>query len=163
MKVVMMLLVIGLNLSSYAQSEKEINDQVWKSFVEAFNNHLSNDFLALHSKELVRSSRESRQVLNWDQYLKQTIGGDKQDLDEKRKRDLELRFTERISNGSQAIEVGVYKTTYQFSNGKTQTYYGRFHVALRKEKGVWKILVDTDSFENNTLGEKDFLAAKPME
>jgi hypothetical protein len=36
-------------------------------------------------------------------------------------------------------------------------------VALRKEKGVWKILVDTDSSENNTVGEKDFLAAKPME
>lgn len=163
MKLVMMLLVIGLNLSIYAQSEKEINDQVWKPFIESFNHHQSKEFLELHSKDVIRSPRDSKRVLNWQQYLKQTTDGDNEDLNEKRTRTLALRFTERINNANQAIDVGVYKTTYRFANGETQTYYGRFHVVLRKEKGVWKILVDTDSSENNTVGEKDFLAAKPME
>lgn len=163
MRVLMLLIGVCLNFLSYAQSEKEINDQVWKPFIESFNHHLSKEFLELHSKDVIRSPRDSRQVLNWEQYLTETTDGDNQDLNEKRTRTLALRFTERISNAKQAVDVGVYKTTYHFANGKTQTYYGRFHVALRKEKGVWKILVDTDSTENNTIGEKDFLAAKPME
>jgi hypothetical protein len=33
---------------------------------------------------------------------------------------------------------------------------------LKKEKRLWKILVDTDSSENGTIGEKEFSAASPM-
>lgn len=159
----MLLIGVCLNLLGYAQSAKEINDQVWKPFIESFNHQRSNEFLALHSKDVLRSPRDAKQVLDWEQYLKETINGDQQDIKEKRTRTLELRFTERISSANQAIDVGVYKTTYHFANGQMQVYYGRFHVALRKEKGVWKILVDTDSSENNAIGEKEFLGAKPME
>ncbi len=48
------------------------------------------------------------------------------------------------------------------ADGKTMDYFGRFHVVLRKENSIWKILVDTDSSENGTISEKDFLAAKPI-
>jgi ketosteroid isomerase-like protein len=61
------------------------------------------------------------------------------------------------------VEVGIYKTSYLLPNGQTQSFFGRFHVVLRKETGIWKILVDMDSTEGGTVGEKDFLAANPME
>jgi ketosteroid isomerase-like protein len=79
------------------------------------------------------------------------------------KRTLELRFSERISDSNKAIEVGIYKGTFTNSKGETHTYYGRFHVVLRKEGETWKILVDTDSSESGTIGEDDFTKAKPFE
>jgi ketosteroid isomerase-like protein len=46
---------------------------------------------------------------------------------------------------------------------ETQSLYGRFHVVLRKENGVWKILVDKDSSEGRSIDETDYVAAKAME
>lgn len=142
--------------------QKEINDQVWKPFIQAFNNHDATSFLNVHSKELIRAGRDQKKVLNWEEYLKQQSEGDKSDLENKIKRSIDLRFTERLANRSQAIDVGIYKTTTTRSDGSSRSFYGRFHVVLRKENGAWKILVDTDSSEGNTIGEKDFLAAKPL-
>jgi hypothetical protein len=36
-------------------------------------------------------------------------------------------------------------------------------VALRKENGVWKILVDSDTNEGGTITEEMFQKAKPIE
>lgn len=158
------LVLISLAHGSQAQHiQSKINEQVWKPFISSFNQHQSDAFLAIHSKDLVRSARDSRAVLNWDDYLRETKAGDQRDKDAGYQRVLELRFTERLNNTQQAIDVGVYKTTYAFPDGKTQTFYGRFHVVLRLESGVWKILVDTDSSENGTISEKSFLAARPLE
>jgi hypothetical protein len=151
--------------ATVAQSSEttEINQHVWKPFIETFNQHRSDDFLALHSRDLIRSARDSKRVLTWTQYLDETRLDEANDKKEGFKRVLELRFTERLHSATQAIDVGIYKTVYTFSNGTTQTFYGRFHVVLRKENGRWKILVDTDSSENGTIGEKDFNQAKPIE
>ena len=79
------------------------------------------------------------------------------------KRELGLRFTERIANDNQAMEVGIYKVTITEKSGSIRTFYGRFHVALRKENDIWKILVDTDSSERGSIGEQDYMQASPME
>jgi ketosteroid isomerase-like protein len=72
-------------------------------------------------------------------------------------------FTERIANANQAIEVGYYKTTSIDHKGDSRAFIGKFMVVLQKEKEVWKILVDTDSSEGNTVTEKHFMEAKPLE
>jgi ketosteroid isomerase-like protein len=163
MKTLLILLCATVAITAHAQtSQTEINTQVWEPFITSFNNHQAEAFMAVHSKDVIRSPRDSKIVLNWDDYKKSQIEGDQQDLKAKRKRTLTLRFTERIANDNQAVEVGVYKTSYLLSDGKTIDYYGRFHVVLRKENGVWKILVDTDSSENGTITENGFLAANPM-
>lgn len=143
--------------------QTEINSQVWKPFIQHFNSNNTEGFMAVHSKDVIRSPREAKVVWGWDAYRTQQATGDKQDLATNRKRTLELRFTERISNNDLAVEVGIYKTSYLLPNGQTQSFFGRFHVVLRKETGIWKILVDMDSTEGGTVGEKDFLAANPME
>jgi hypothetical protein len=145
-----LLLIAGESLSGQSL-QHEINEQVWKPFIATFNELDSDGFLAVHSQDLIRAARDGKEILNWAQYLEQQRKGDKRTRDEGSKRIIELRFTERIANTTQAIDVG-----------STQSYFGRFHVAMRKENGTWKILVDTDSSEGGTISEKEFLAAKPM-
>lgn len=163
MKIILIGLCVLVTIATQAQTpQTEINKQVWEPFISAFNNHQADAFMAVHSKDVVRSPRDGKIVWNWEEYKKSQTEGDQQDIQAKRKRTLTLHFTERFANNNLAVEVGVYKTSYLLPDGKTMDYYGRFHVVLRKENGIWKILVDTDSSENGTITEKDFLAAKPM-
>lgn len=157
-------LFLACVVTSYAQdAQKEINEQVWRPFIKNFNENNTAGFMAVHSKDAVRSPRDQKAIWNWDEYNRQQALSDADDEKENRKRILELRFTERFANGNLAFNVGIYKTTYVFRDGKTKHYFGRFHVVLRNENGIWKILVDTDSTEGLSIGEKDFLAARPLE
>jgi ketosteroid isomerase-like protein len=162
MRVVILLLLISSSL--FAQdTQKEINEQVWKPFIKGLSGGDAELFMSVHSKDLVRSGRDSKKVLNWDDYYTNTKASNEWGRENKVRLEIELHFTERISNANQAIDVGIYKTTSFAADGKQHSGYGRFHVVHRKENGTWKILVDTDSNEGNTIGESQFLAAKPME
>jgi ketosteroid isomerase-like protein len=145
------------------QSIKAINDQVWKPFIGAYNNRDTDGFMAVHSRDVVRSPRDDKMVLNWNEYFERQKRGDDQGKTSGNQRRLSLRFTERIANDNQAMEVGIYKVVTTDKTGNIHTFYGRFHVALRKENGTWKILVDTDSSEGNSIDEAEYLQASPME
>ena len=161
MKKISLLLLLGIGCTAFAQgSETEINDQVWKPFIKSFNTRNSTAFLAVHSKDVVRSPRDAKDVFGWDEYLLQLERGKSKTPGGQRL--IELRFTERIVKDQLAVDVGIYKTTFQDKKGVRKSDYGRFHVVLRKEYGIWKILVDMDSSEGGTIGEKDFLAAQEM-
>lgn len=161
--VVLLILIPAVLQTVTAQTiQKEIDAQVWRPFIQSFEALDADAFLAVHSKELVRSARENNEILNWNEYLSQTRAGNEYTKNDASRRTIELRFTERLANSSQAIDVGIYKTSV-ISRGNTRSFYGRFHVVLRKEGGTWKILVDTDSSEGGTISEKDFFAAKPMQ
>jgi ketosteroid isomerase-like protein len=144
-------------------AQREINEQVWKPFIKNFNERNTDGFMAVHSKDVVRSPRDAKVVWNWDEYYKNQKDGDERGKAASSNRQLELRFTERINGKNNAVEVGVYKTSSTRPDGSSRSFYGRFHVVLRKENGIWKILVDTDSSEGQTITEKEFLAASPME
>ena len=145
------------------EAQREINTQVWIPFIENFNNRNAEGFLAVHSKDVIRSPRDSKMIFGWDEYLKEQQQSSEGGKASGRKHALELRFTERIAKDGLAIEVGIYKTTSTDQKGKSFSFFGRFHVVLRKEQNVWKILVDTDSSEGDTIGEKEFLAANAMD
>lgn len=160
MKYLILISLISLASVCNAQTEQqEINEQVWKPFIKHFNENNTAGFMSVHSKDVIRSPRDAKKIWNWEEYNREQGFGDKEDVRAKRKRTLDLRFTERIANKDTAIEVGIYKTSY----GENQNYYGRFHVVLRKENGIWKILVDTDSTEGGAIVEKEFLAALPLQ
>ena len=164
MKNVFLLFLVFSVITVFGQDEKlAVNEQLWKPFIEGFNSRDTKKFMDVHSKDVVRSSRDSKQVIGWDEYYKQMERGDKSENASKSKRILELRFTERLYGNDKAVEVGIYKTTYVRADGISQSFYGRFHCVHRKENGVWKILVDTDSSEKGTITEKDFLEATAME
>jgi ketosteroid isomerase-like protein len=164
MKVLFTFSVLVLCLTAHAQDfKKEINEQVWKPFIAGFTNGDTDQFMSVHSKELVRSPRDSKSIQTWDEYYQGTKTGNDRRKTSGRKSEIELRFTERIATSQQAIDVGIYKTTSIAGDGQRRSFYGRFHVVLRKESGVWKILVDMDSSEGGTISEQAFTAASPME
>ena len=72
---------------------------------------------------------------------------------------ISLRFFERINNDSIASERGVYKLIRAEKDKDNLVYYGQFHVLFKKENNVWKILMDYDSNEKNTIGEQDYIKA----
>lgn len=159
----LVLLLFVCHLLGGQDRQKEINDQVWKPFIKTFAENDTEGFMALHSKDLVRSARESNTVLNWEQYFSNSKKSQERDKSSNRKRNIDLRFTERIVSDNRAIEVGIYKTTYLLADGTSQSYYGKFLVVLRKENGIWRILVDTDSSEGGTIDEKSYLSAKAID
>ena len=163
MKVAFVIILGFSNLIAAAQTmQHQINEQVWRPFIKAYNEKDTYAFLAVHSKDVIRSPRDANKVMNFTEYASE-LRAINADLKAKGiTPNLELRFTERIASNDQAIEVGIYKGTITGPDGKSMSFYGRFHVALRKEAGVWKILVDTDYSENNTIGQTQFEAAKPM-
>lgn len=161
-------LLLFISIAAFSQnSQKEINEQVWKPFIKTLLSHDVDGFMNLHSKDVMRVERDNGHILNFDQYKKDlntSWPAWKQSIEvEKTKNSFELRFLERTSNGNQAFEVGYFKNETINVKGEKRTGYGQFHVALRKENGVWKILVDSDSNNNRTITEEMFQAAKPLE
>ena len=164
MKKVIVFLLTICAMNALAQSaQQEINEQVWIPFIKSFSEIDTKTFMALHSKDAVRSPRNAKVVWNWNEYYERMQQDEQRKRSSAEKRQLELRFTERIANKDLAVEVGIYKTTYIAPDGSTRSSLGRFHVVLRKENAVWKILVDMDSSEGGTITEKDLLAAAPLQ
>ena len=157
-------LMLLLSLAAFSQQkslQKEINEQVWKPFITAFNNHDDEAFSAVHSKEVIRVSQDANQIMGYNEYFKKVPDSDKAKWKDW-KRNIELRFLQRIASGDKAFEVGYYKTTNSNTvTGEKRSGYGKFHVLLRKEKGTWKILMDADA--NEKTDEVVFKTTSPME
>lgn len=148
-------------------AEKEINEQVWKPFTRAIMTQDVEQFISLHSKDLVRAERDAKRVQGYAQYkagMEQSWPKWKESNQKSNiQYTFELRFLERISNENQAFEVGYFKNESINPAGEKRVGYGQFHVALRKENNTWKILVDSDSNNGRTITEEMFQAAKPIE
>lgn len=141
--------------------QKEINQQVWKPFIQAFNNLDTKGFMQVHSKEMSRVIQDGNLIYGYDRYSKEMESGNESTKKANQKRALELRFTQRIAVDDKAFEVGYYKFSAIQPDGTSRNGYGKFHVLLRRENGTWKILMDADASEKTD--EATFLSAKPMQ
>jgi ketosteroid isomerase-like protein len=149
---------------AFSQSDslqKEINEQVWKPFIKAFNSNDNEAFSAVHSKDVIRVIQDDNRLMGYNEYFKKTPDSIKAKWGDWKK-NIELRFLQRIASADKAFEVGYYKTSGTNAiTGEKRTGYGKFHVLLRKENGIWKILMDADAHENTN--EAVFITARPME
>ena len=159
-----LLLLICLGGNCFSQNDtlqKQINEQVWKPFIQSFNNRNDDTYEAVHSKDVIRVLQDDNQIFGYKEYFKKVDDSLKVKWSTW-KRSIELRFIQRIAADGRAFEVGFYKTfSVNSSTGEKRTGYGKFHVLLKKEKGVWKILMDADAKED--ANEAVFQAAKPLE
>jgi ketosteroid isomerase-like protein len=142
-------------------AQKEINEQVWKPFIKSFGQMDTDKFMSVHSKDVIRATQDDNKLMSYDEYAAATRGWDQGAKNSKRKRDIELRFTHRIASADKALEIGYYKTTNYNADGTSRSFYGKFHVTLRKENGQWKITLDTDTSRDVT--EAQFNAAAALE
>lgn len=167
MKYFIILILSAVAIGSHAQTDQQaIDNQVWKPFTKAIMTQDVAAFVSVHSKDLIRAERDQKKVLDLNSYQagmeagwpswKESIKKSNQNYT------FELRFLERISNGTLAYEVGYFKNEVISSSGEKRISYGKFQVALRKENGIWKILVDSDSSESGNITDEMFAAAQPI-
>jgi len=161
---ILFMLISILNSRGYSQTDslqQQINQQVWKPFIQAFNTLDTKGFMSVHSKEMSRVIQDGNLIYGYDTYSKEMEQGNENARKTNQKRTIELRYTQRIAANNKAFEMGYYKFTSFQSDGTTRNGYGKFHVLLRKENGTWKILMDADASEKTD--ERIFSSAKPLE
>jgi len=140
---------------------KEINE-VWYQFYQTFDSLDYQPMAAIHSKNLIRIAGGKR-ISDYETYINNYK---KRFVEQKKKgetNEISLRFFERISNDSIASERGVYKLVRNKNRHDERAYYGQFHVILMKENDTWKIFMDYDSNESNSIGEDDYAKAYGIE
>lgn len=145
------------------QDLKDINKQVWKHFYTAFSELNYEDMAKIHSKDLWRVTGNSKRIRNYDDYISNYKRNFERTKKEGMTNHIALRFFERIVSGDRASERGVYELTVNKGKKDEQRYYGQFHVLHQKENGVWKILMDYDSNEGNTINDASFKQAKAID
>ena len=165
-KIKFLLLLINMSIGSIclAQADslqKEINEQVWKPFIKSFTEMNTDAFMAVHSKDMSRVNQDGKSIYGYEKYFQENKNWNERSKKEGRKHSIELRFTQRIAGNDRGFEVGYYKTTSIQPGGESRSFYGKFHVLLRKENGKWKILMDADA--NEKTDESVFRSAQPLE
>jgi len=146
---------------SDAQIHKEINQEVWKPFCESYASLDVETYNNLHSDEVIRATPWGIRV--GDEYKNHNAERFKISKEKGTNRTIELWFEHRKSTPKVSYEVGYYKVTYK-NNDSLKYSYGRFHVVLKKENGVWKIIQDwdTDKINGVEVTEKDWLKGTPL-
>jgi ketosteroid isomerase-like protein len=143
-------------------AKSEINSQVWKPFIDAYNSFDTEKFMSVYSKDVVRIPMDQKRIFNFAEYKRNINRENQFNKNYKIKANLEVRFTDRIHSADLAYEKVILKIKMTDNNGQPATIYSAFQVLLKKEAGVWKIKFDTDSSTGTDLTEKDFAAASPM-
>jgi len=160
MKVLKILLLFSfMSYQLQAQNEsclKTINNQIWLNFTKAFETFDYELFASLHSENLVRVGGNSKLLRNKEHYINGYANRWKSNNSPQT---ISFRFLERICNENKASERGIYKLTINQSLSNEQSYYGKFHVIMITENYQWKLLVDYDSSEGNTINEKSYKMA----
>src|SRR6478736_8062206 len=123
MKKSLLTLLVIISISAKAQTDQtEINEQVWKPFTKAIMSQDVESFIDVHSKDVVRAERNSKKVLSYEQYKNEMLASwpkwKARNTRDNVKYTFELRFLERISNGTQAFEVGYFKNEDVKPNGE---------------------------------------------
>lgn len=154
--------ISAINLFSQENNfSKEINEQVWEQFIKGFSSGDDELFKSVHSRDIVRIEQDNNKILDYGSYFKKIPDSIKVKWADWKK-EIELRFTQRIATENKAFEVGYYRSTStNIKTGEKRSGIGKFHVLLRKENGKWKIVMDADTAEG--ASEEDFNKAAPME
>ena len=164
MKKTLLLNVMLIGLASLAQQNKltqEINAQVWFPFINAFGNGDDELFRSVHSKDVIRVMQDDKQIIGYENYFKKVPDSVKAKWSDWKK-SIELRFIQRIASEDKAFEVGYYRSTStNIKTGEKRSGIGKFHVLLRKENGLWKILMDADTAEG--VSEENFNKARALQ
>src|SRR5436189_6317555 len=74
----------------------EINQQVWKPFIEAFNNSDDERFSSVHSRDVTRVEQDGRRIYGFDQ-CSTKVSDSVNAKWPKQKRHLELRVIQRLA------------------------------------------------------------------
>ncbi len=137
----------------------QINTQVWDKFEKAFATNDVDLLISIHTKEAIRIPADKKVIVTAMDYFESQVKSFKWVNENNYQTKIELRFVERICNEINASERGIFKYTVIDDEGDVRTFFGKFHVLLKKENNTWKIYMDYDSSEENTIDENSFMKA----
>src|SRR5688572_9911094 len=125
----MMAGLLFMNLAGLAQADslqQQINDQVWTSFIQSYSNMDTEGFMAVHSKDMARVLQDNKRITGYTQYYESNKRSNEYSRKNNEKRNIGLRFIQRIAGNDKAFEIGYYKVTVTSPDGKTPNFYGKF-------------------------------------
>jgi ketosteroid isomerase-like protein len=157
------LFLVSLSDGSGQTTKQEINQQVWKPFIEAYNNFDTEKFMSVYSKNVIRVPVDQKMIFDFTEYKRNINRENQFNRNYKIKAALQIHFTNRIHSKDVAYETGILRIKMTDNNGKPATILSKFQVLLKKENNLWKIYFDSDSTESNMVSESDFNKAEPME
>lgn len=140
----------------------QIDRDVWHPFVQSFSSFDEESFIALHTEDVIRVSREGSSMLIGSQYAESVRNAFAQGRENGTVRRIEFSFVERLNKDNVAYEVGYYRLT-SATGGQEYVGYGRFHVVLKKVEGIWKIAVDSDTNDGGAILEEDFMSGAMLQ
>lgn len=151
----------SLHAQSIEQLHNEIDQQVWKPFIEAFEGLDGEALNKLYAESVLRvtpagvDTEETFKVSNLRNFKQRKAAGATIKLD--------FWLDTRQTTPSLSYEIGFFRITSTL-NGNTNINYGQFHIVLEKINGVWKITQDWDSGTVNgkELNAEDFARKKPL-
>jgi hypothetical protein len=73
-----------------------------------------------------------------------------------------VRFLTRTQTNALARDTGIFRSELTLPGGERRLTYTAFEMILRKENGLWKLLVDQDTSRGGSIAERDFLAGRPL-
>jgi hypothetical protein len=142
---------------------KAINEEVWYPFCKAFETFDAELFASVHSETMTRVTGDNNGLKTYENYIE----GYRRSFAYQRENGIslhiQLRFFERTVAEGRAVDRGIYQTTYNKGKENERASYGQFFVLLQKEQDRWKIILDYDSSEGGTIGEKQFLEAHAID
>ena len=149
--------------AQYIDVFEQINKDVWYRFYAAYDSLDYTISEAIHTSDVMRIPANQGQIIDYKSYMNGIKTSFEHAREKGETRSISLRFFERLANDSIASERGIYKFTLNKGNQDERNYYGQFHVLLVNRNGKWKILMDYDSNENNTIGEEDYQSAHAID
>ena len=143
-------------------AQQEINQLIWKPFMESYNNLDAEGFNQLHADDVLRAGSWS--IREGEEYKESNRKGFARTKEGGTNRTIELRFDFRKTTEHISYETGFYKVVSQAPNEEARTFYGYFHVVIKKNNGKWLITQDWDDgqFNGQPITEQHFLKAKPL-
>lgn len=135
---------------------KQINDEVWTKFEQAFISYDVDLFKSIHTQDILRIPADKKVIVPSKEYFESQDKSFKWIKENNYQTKIELKFIERICNTSYASERGIFKFTIIDDESKERIVYGKFHVLLKKTDGRWKIFFDYDSNEMGTITAESF-------
>ena len=161
MRSLLILLFLSISLFGQTQKEKwkaEINQDIWKPFVEGVNTNNPNLYNGVNSKDFywVLDGQKAR-IMNLQEYIEDADLVMKSRRDKGISTELQIRFLERNIRAEFASERIVIRFSQMTKDKKTTHYYSIANVFSKKENGVWKRWIFHYAGESS---EKDYESAE---
>ena len=142
-------------------TRQQIDDQIWRPFIQHYESLDAESFITLHTSDMLRGGPWGLRT-GAEYFAGMRQGWPKQKAAGKM-RDIDFTFEYQVSGNEVAYEVGYYRVIEK-KGAEERVYFGQFHVVLRKVDGIWKIAQnwDADEINGQPVTEKDFLKNAEM-